>query len=61
MIDHIGNFSNLDDIENGGLSSQCLVVDYDFLTETLSLDSYLREQKLFGPGQLHSRSIVSKK
>ena len=45
MIDHIGNFSNLDDIENGGLSSQCVVVDYDFLTETLSLDSYLREQK----------------
>ena len=45
MIDHIGNLSNLDDIENGGLSSQCLEVDYDFLTETLSLDSYLREQK----------------
>ena len=32
-------------IENGGLSAQCLVVDEDPLTETLSLVSCLRDRE----------------
>ena len=58
MIDHNANFSNLDGIESGGLSPQCLVVDQDPLTKTLSLLSCLRDQKLFGPGQLHSQDAL---
>ena len=45
MKDHKGIISNLDGIGNGGLSAQCLVVDYDPLTETLSLVSCLRDRK----------------
>ena len=45
MIDHDGNVSNLDGIENGRLSAQCLVADKDPLTETLSLVSCFRERK----------------
>ena len=46
MIDQNRNFSNLDGIESGGLSAQCLVVDQDPLTETLSLVSCMRDQKI---------------
>ena len=45
MIDHDGNVSNLDGIENGRLSAQCLVADKDPLRETLSLVSCFRERK----------------
>ena len=34
MINHNGNFPNLDGIENGGLSAQCLMVDKDPLRAT---------------------------
>ena len=37
MINHNGNFPNLDGIENGGLSglsAQCLMVDKDPLSDT---------------------------
>ena len=40
MINHNENFPNLDGIENGGLSglsTQCLMVDYDPLTEKSSV------------------------
>ena len=52
MIDQNRNFSNLDGIESGGLSAQCLVVDQDPLTETLSLVSCMRDQKLIWTGAI---------